>query len=114
MIISWGSRPRLHPAAPVRGLQTASRTRSEKPEVAMSHQSYTKEEVAERGEAIYERDLRAHVEPAHLGKFIVIDIEAGDYEIDGNVVAATRRVAARHPDGARYLVRIGSSAAFHL
>jgi hypothetical protein len=83
-------------------------------ENAMSQNHYTKEEVVRRGEEIYERDLRAQVEPAHLGKFIVIDIETGDYEIDEKAFAATRRVAARHPDGARCLLRIGAPAAFNL
>jgi hypothetical protein len=80
----------------------------------MPQTHYTKEEVVERGEAIYERDLRAQVEPAHRGKFIVIDIESGDFEIDEKAYAATERLAARHPDAARCLLRIGAPAAFNL
>jgi hypothetical protein len=80
----------------------------------MSRADYTKDELVRLGEAIYERDIRARVEPEHRGKFIVIDVEAGDYEIDENVVVAMRRVAARHPDGARCLLRIGATAGSHL
>jgi len=61
----------------------------------MSRADYTKDELVRLGEAIYERDIRARVEPEHRGKFIVIDVETGDYEFDENVVVATRRVAAR-------------------
>ncbi len=48
----------------------------------------TIEELAERGEALDERDIRARVQPEHRGKFLVIDIESGDYEIDDKVQAA--------------------------
>jgi hypothetical protein len=34
----------------------------------MRQAEYTKEEVAERGEALYERDIRASVERDHHGK----------------------------------------------
>jgi hypothetical protein len=74
----------------------------------------SKEEVVARGQAIYERDIRVSVEPGHRGKLIVIDIERGDYEIDEKAYAARDRLAARHPDGARCLLRIGFPAAFHL
>ena len=65
------------------------------------------DEVVRRGQEIYDRDLRAAVEPEHRGEFIVIDIETGDYEIDAREVAAIRRSIAKHPDGRRCLLRIG-------
>lgn len=80
----------------------------------MSRADYTREELVRLGEAIYERDIRARVEPEHQGEFIVIDVETGDYEIDENVVPATRRITARHPNGARCLLRIGATADVHL
>jgi hypothetical protein len=76
--------------------------------------THSGEEVARRGEEIYERDIRSKVESEHRGKFLVIDIESGDYEIDRNAFEATHRVIARHPDGERYLLRIGSPAAYHI
>ena len=38
-------------------------------------------EIVRRGEEIYDRDIRALVEAEHDGKFLVLDIESGDYEI---------------------------------
>jgi hypothetical protein len=64
-------------------------------------------EVVRRGQEIYDRDIRARVEPEHRGEFIVIDIETGDYEIDAREVAAIQRSIAKHPDGRRCLLRIG-------
>jgi hypothetical protein len=80
----------------------------------MSKATHDAEEVVRRGEEIYERDIRCKVESDHWNKFIVIDLESGDYEIDRNALDATYRVLARHPDGERCLLRIGSPAAFHL
>jgi hypothetical protein len=76
--------------------------------------THSSEEVARRGEAIYERDIRSKVESEHRDEFLVIDIESGDYEIDRNALEATHRVIARHPDGERYLLRIGSLAAYQI
>jgi hypothetical protein len=44
----------------------------------------TPEEIAARGEAIYDRDIRHKVEGTHDGKFLVLDIETGEYEIDAS------------------------------
>jgi hypothetical protein len=75
--------------------------------VDMPKVNYDSEEVARRGEEIYERDIRSKVESVHKGKFLVIDIETGDYEIDSRAIEATHRIMARHPDGERFLIRIG-------
>jgi len=67
------------------------------------------EEVARRAHEIYDRDLRAVVEPEHVGKFLALDVETGDYEIDACELAAVDRVEARDPGNARnrFLFRIG-------
>ena len=41
---------------------------------------YTKEEFARRGDEIYHRDIQPCVTQDDIGKFVVIDIETGDYE----------------------------------
>jgi hypothetical protein len=60
-----------------------------------------------RGQEIYDRDIRAIVEPEHRGEFVVIDIETGNFEFDAREVAAIQRSIAKHPDGRRCLLRIG-------
>ena len=80
----------------------------------MPHSQYTAQEIARRGEEIYEREFKDKLEPAHIGKFLVIDIDTGDSEMDSDEVAAFQRAMARNPDGRRYLKRIGFSAAHHL
>jgi hypothetical protein len=73
----------------------------------MGHPRYTKEEIATRGKAIYERRIRDKVEPENNGKFLIIDIETGEYEIDEDDFAASRRAHAKHPDGAFFGMRVG-------
>lgn len=64
----------------------------------MSFANDTSEQVAERGEAIYEQRIREKVEPDYQGKFVVIDIETEDYEVHENDGTASKRLLARQPD----------------
>jgi hypothetical protein len=73
----------------------------------MGHPRYTKEEIAARGRAIYDQQIRPQVEPDQTGQFLIIDIETGDYEVDEDEFAASRRAHARHPDGAFFGMRVG-------
>jgi hypothetical protein len=79
----------------------------------MPHPRYSNDEIADRGKALYEQQLRAQVEPNNVGKFLVIDIETGDYEIDAKELAAFQRAKAKRPDAPLYLIRIGYPAAYH-
>ena len=79
----------------------------------MPYPRYRADEVAARGEAIYQQQIRPKVEAEHQGKFLVIDIETGDYEIDDDLVATTRALAKR-PEAVPYGLRIGYSAAYRL
>ena len=73
----------------------------------MGHPRFTADEIAARGRAIYDQRIRDAVEPQHMGKFLIIDIETGDYELDEDEFAASRRAHARHPDGAFFGMRVG-------
>ena len=75
---------------------------------------YSKGEVANRGKMIYDDKIKALVEPEENGKFIVIDIESGDYEVDLRMLVASRRLRERRPDSARYGGRVGYGAAYHI
>jgi hypothetical protein len=80
----------------------------------MAHPRYTSNEIVERGQALYDQQIREKFEPQHNGKFLVLDIETGEYEIDGDSYAAYERAAARRPDAPFYLLRIGFPAAVTL
>jgi len=79
----------------------------------MPHPRYSGEEIACRGEALYEQVLRAQVETeSNVGKIISIDIETGDYEIDSDPLVTGKRLLARNPGAALYGKRIGYNAVF--
>jgi hypothetical protein len=68
---------------------------------------YSKEEFAQRGDEIYERDIRPQVEATHHGQFVAIDIETGAYEVDADELAASDRLVARLPNAQIWLHRVG-------
>jgi hypothetical protein len=80
----------------------------------MPQAQYTSDEVVDRGEEIYEREIRAKVEPDHIGEFLVLDIVSGRYVVDADEMAALRRARAEHPEGVRYLKRVGFRAAHRI
>jgi len=69
---------------------------------------YSKEEFACRGDAIYDRDIGPFVGPEDEGKFVVIDIETGAYELDRDELAASDRLLARKVDAQMWTRRVGS------
>jgi hypothetical protein len=69
---------------------------------------YSKEEFARRGEEIYERDVRPRIEAGDEGKFVVIDIDTGAYELDEDELAASDRLFARNSDAQLWVTRVGS------
>jgi hypothetical protein len=69
---------------------------------------YSREEFSRRGDEIYERQLRSLLEPGNEGKFVAIDIETGNYEVDANELAASDRLISRIPSAQIWLRRIGS------
>jgi hypothetical protein len=76
--------------------------------MALRYPSYSKEEFAQRGDAIYESEIRSQVEEGNNGKIVAIDLETGDFEIDPSEISACERLEDRHPDAQIWIVRIGS------
>jgi hypothetical protein len=70
--------------------------------------------ISERGKAIYEECIKHLVDPLHYGKFVVIDVETGDYEIDNRDIVATKRLLERRPGAMTYGVRVGFLAAYRM
>ena len=56
---------------------------------------YSKEEFAHRGDDIYENAIRPHLKPEDDGKFVAVDIDTGEYEIDPDELAVCERLRAR-------------------
>ncbi len=69
---------------------------------------YSKEELAERGKALYELQVRPQVEADHFGKIVAIDIDSGGFEVDDDTLVASDRLLARYPNAQTWFIRIGS------
>lgn len=75
---------------------------------------YTAEETARRARDVYERSIRAEVEGVHDGRFLVVDVESGEYEVADDALSASDRLRERRPEAVLYLMRVGRPAAFRL
>jgi hypothetical protein len=71
---------------------------------------YSKEEFAQRGDLIYQTQIRPQVEADNHGKIVAIDIETGAFEIANDTMTATRQLRERLPDSQTWVVRIGYRA----
>jgi hypothetical protein len=82
--------------------------------MAVRQRRYSKEELARRGQELYESQIRQQVEEAgNEGKIVAIDIETGAFEVADNVLPATNRLFERNPDAQPWVIRIGHRAVYH-
>ena len=68
---------------------------------------YPAKEAGRIGEEIYDRDIRAQVEPAHNDEIIALDLDTGAWEIDTDENTAANRLDARLPYAQIYVRRVG-------
>ena len=80
----------------------------------MERHGLTKEEVVRRGREIYEREIRAKVEPEHDGEFLVVDITTGSYEVAADGITAARRIRERNPEALLCSLRVGHPTAYRI
>jgi hypothetical protein len=82
----------------LKGITQATMKRVSHSEVklmAVRQPRYSKEEFAQRGDALYESEVRAQVEEGNHGKIVAIDLETGDFEVDASEIAACFGIAYR-------------------
>ena len=72
------------------------------------------EETGRLGKEIYDRQIRPKLLPEDDGKFVVLDIGTGDYEVDSSDHAAAMKMQARRPGGELWVERVGQSTAYKL
>lgn len=79
-----------------------------------SGQQHTREETARRGAEAYRRLVAPRLTPADTGKYVVLDIDTGEYEIDPDHLTAALRLRARLPGVIGWVERVGRPTAFRL
>jgi hypothetical protein len=66
-------------------------------------------ELSQRGEAIYEKQLKSVLEKEHYNEYVVIHVDSGDYAVSKSFTIANREILARHPaDGRLFGREIGT------
>lgn len=79
----------------------------------MPHPRFSGEEIARRGEEVYQQRVRALVEiQENIGKIVSIDIESGDFEVGDDLISTGDRLFLRHPGAALYGARIGYDSVY--
>lgn len=74
----------------------------------------TADELARVGAEVFDRRVRPSLRPEDDGKFVAIDIDTGDHEIDEDDYAAVSRLRARKPTAEVWLERVGEPAAYRM
>jgi hypothetical protein len=75
--------------------------------MAVRQRRYSKEELARRGQELYEAGIRQQVEAGNNGKIVAIDVETGAFELDEETMAAVGRLYEQLPDAQPWVLRIG-------
>ena len=78
----------------------------------MVRQKLSAAEIVALGKRLYDEGVRAKVEADHRGRFVVVDVESGDFQIEDDDAAASQAILARRPDAVLYGVRIGEDVAY--
>lgn len=72
------------------------------------------QEIGQRAQVIYERDIKPLVEPEHHGEYLVLDVDTGQYVIDPDDLAVGLRAMELFPNGNRFGFRIGYPAMYSM
>lgn len=66
------------------------------------------EREVNRARKVYSK-VKTHLEPDHLGEFVVIDCDSGDYVVDPSEAVAFRKAREKHKSARLVLLRVGSN-----
>ena len=67
-------------------------------------------EISALGKMIYRKKIRPLMTEDDIGKYVIVDVYSGEYEIDEWSVEADLRLRDRVPDACAYMLRVGFSA----
>lgn len=80
----------------------------------MPYADYTPKEIETRAMEIYADQIKPGLVADDHGRFVVIDVETGAYEVADTDIEATTALMARNPDAVIFGIRIGHKTAYTL
>ena len=78
---------------------------------SLSETDMATDTLVERGQRVYEEQLRATLEPSHSGCYVAIEPTTGRYFLGDTGTAALVAARAAMPEARFYLMRVGQQAA---
>jgi hypothetical protein len=69
------------------------------------------DDLVERGRSTYRQRLASILEPSHLGEFVAVEPDSGQYFLGRTASAALVTARAAMPDNLFYLTRVGQETA---
>jgi hypothetical protein len=72
------------------------------------------QQVADRAKALYADRLQVELEAHHLGRYVAIEPESGEYFLADSFGDAVADARNSHPQRISFVIRIGYDAALHL
>ena len=80
----------------------------------MRRKKYTREQADRRAAELYEGGIRQEVEPSFVGKYLVMDLDSGEYAIADTLMAASDEMRRTAPEASQFAIRIGHPAAVRI
>jgi len=75
---------------------------------------YTLDELASLGEAVLARKIRPILRAEDDGKFVAIDVDTGEYEVNEDDYTAVMSLRSRCPEAEIWLARAGFRTAYRI
>jgi len=72
------------------------------------------DEISRLGIEKYKTRIEPSLSPKDHGKFVVIDIDSGDFEMDEDDLTAVLRMRSRRPDAETWLQLVGEETAYKI
>lgn len=72
------------------------------------------DEVARSGTEMFQRQIRPMLRPEDDGKFVALDVDSGDYELNEDDYTAIMQLRARRPTAEIWLERAGEATAYKM
>ena len=69
-------------------------------------------EISALGKLIYRQKIRPLMTEKDIGKYVIVDVYSGAYEIDEDSIAADLRLRKRKPEACGFIMKVGYSAAY--
>src|SRR5688500_6368102 len=70
------------------------------------------DELGRLADEVFERQVRPTLRASDVDKFLALDVDTGEHEIDVDDYTAVERLRARKPSAEIWLMRVGHPAAY--